>query len=113
MAGFHDPSPFILRSHHYLPFSVRASPRHLAGTNRRVVQNAILCSEVLETPSPNDAALVLRRTGWILMESCLVVELVVFEHCQSHLSHFSPFNNSKQQPHTIPFAIPPSELCLS
>ena len=95
MAGFHDPSPFILRSHHYLPFSVRASPRHLAGTNRQVVQNAILRSEVLETLSPNDAALVLRRTSWILMESRIVVELVVFERCQSHVSRFSPFNNSK------------------
>ena len=50
---------------------------------------------MLKTLSPNDVALVLRRTGWILMESRIVVELVVLDRCQSHVSGFSPFNNSK------------------
>ena len=59
---------------------------HLASANSRVVENATLSTKVLDALASNDAALVLRRTGWVLTKRRVVIELVVLYLCQSHLS---------------------------
>ena len=78
MAGLQDSSP-LLRLHHYSVLASTAHLQNLAGAYRRVVENAALRSEVFETLSPNDAVLVLRKTGWILTKCRVFVKLVVFD----------------------------------
>ena len=48
-------------------------------------EHSILRAKVLDALAPNNAALVLRRTGWITTESCIVVKVIIFKLCQSHL----------------------------
>ena len=83
MAGFQD-SSLLLSSPSVPLFSIlcpasTAHLKNLAGAYRRVVENAALRSEVFETLAPNDVALVLKRTGWILTKCRVVVKLVIFD----------------------------------
>ena len=86
MAGFKYFCPFFLRPYHNHPFPQRVADS-LASTNSRVIQNAIFCTKVLDALAPNNTALVLRRTGWISVVGRVVVKMIVFCLCESHLSH--------------------------
>ena len=51
----------------------------LADPSACIVEHSILHAKVLNALASNNAAMVLRRTGWIATESCIVVKVIVFE----------------------------------
>jgi len=51
----------------------------VADSSTCIVEHSINHEKVLDARASNNAALVLRRTGWITTESCIVVKVIIFK----------------------------------